>query len=122
MAAGGPQARQALQVGCGGERLAKRRAATPGLLGEEVEERVLPSRAGVLEQLEGELGLLLLRAGEAERGRVGSDRGVVEQALVDVADLLDAEGAEAERTALAAAEDVDLERLQGVEDVQDGPV
>ena len=59
---------------------------------------------------------------EPERRRVGADRGVVEQTLVDVADLLDAERAEAERAALAPAGHVDLERLERVEDVEDGAV
>jgi hypothetical protein len=56
-----------------------------------------------LEVGEGDLGVGALAAAQAEDGAGGADGGVVEEALVDVADLLDAEAVEREAAGLGEA-------------------
>ena len=85
------------------EALLQSGTAAPGLLDEEVQQPVIALRPLLFELGERDLGLLLRGADQPERRCVGADGGVVEQALVDVADLLDAERAEAEWPPLAPA-------------------
>ena len=106
------QPRAALVGQLGGEQLADRARGAAGLLGEPLDERVLAGVRPALDLAERELGLVL--AAERERGVGDADRGVVEQALVDVADLLDVERAVGQQHARAAL----VERLQRVEQVQ----
>src|SRR5581483_7306417 len=101
--ADGAETRKAIGVELGVKCLAKRRDAPTGLVLEEREQRLLALGALGLELGQRDLGLLALRAHEPERRRVGAERRVLEEAFVDVADLLDPEGTEAERAPLAAA-------------------
>ena len=112
VAAGGAQPGALLVGQLGVERLADRAGGAAGLLGEPLDERVLAGGRPALDLAERELGLEL--AAERERGVGDADGGVVEQALVDVADLLDVERLVGEQHARAAL----LERLQRVEQVE----
>ena len=88
------------------------------LLLEELEQVRLPLGLEPLQFREGDLGLVSLGGGQAEH-RLGRPLGgVVEQALVDVADLLDVERPEAQAAGLA----VHFEVLERPEQVQHRPV
>lgn len=71
---------------------------------------------------QGDLGLEL--AVQPDGRGVDPDGGVVEQALVDVADLLDVQGPVRQPLGLgrAGAAALAAQHLEGVEQVQDGPV
>src|ERR1039457_189914 len=67
--------------------------------------------------------LWLFLAIESEHDFRGAARGVIEQAFVDVADLFDIEGAEAEAALLAsAARRLHFQELEGAEKVKYGAV
>ena len=94
------------------ERLADRARRATGLLRQPLDEDVLAGACPALDVAERELRLEL--STQSERGVGDPQRCVVEQAFVDVADLLDVECAVGEEHARAAM----LERLERVEKVE----
>jgi len=118
VAAGGPQPGGVVLGRRRGQPLAQRLLAAAGLLHQEGQQRRLAPRRLGLQRRQADLRLLAARALQPQRRLRGPDGLVVEQALVDVADLLDVEGAEAEPPRLRPAGGLDLQPLQGVEQMQ----
>ena len=87
--------RAALFHACG-----ERRNGAPGLFLEEIDQLVLPLRQFRFQRREGNFWFLVAGAFEAKHRLSGAHGGVIEQTLVNVADLLYAERTEGNAPAL----------------------
>jgi hypothetical protein len=109
-----------LVCGIGGECLPESGGRAARLLFERVDQGVLSPLVQLLQCGERDLGFFVLAACEAEDGLGGAYCGVVEEALVDVPDLLYVQRPEGEspRLGRTTAGNLDAEDLESFEQVE----